>query len=72
MLTFDQNKMAGHKLAQLLDNDLPILIYHGDKDYICNWIGGLAWTEALDWSKHKEFKNAPVHAWKTERHFHGG
>ena len=72
MLSFDQNKMAGHKLAQLLDNDVPILIYNGDKDYICNWVGGLAWTEALDWTGYEGFKKARVHTWKTERGFKGG
>jgi cathepsin A (carboxypeptidase C) len=55
MLSFDQNKMAGYKLAELLDNDIPILIYHGDKDYICNWMGGLAWTEALEWSGYEGY-----------------
>jgi cathepsin A (carboxypeptidase C) len=50
MLTLDQNKMAGYKLSKLLDEGVPILIYHGDKDFICNWMGGLAWTEALEWT----------------------
>lgn len=65
MLSFDQNKMAGYKLAELLDNDIPILIYHGDKDYICNWMGGLAWTEALEWSGYEGYNQAPVKLWTT-------
>lgn len=60
MLSFDQNAMTGYKLAQLLDNDVPILIYNGDKDYICNWVGGLAWTNALDWTGNQGFNDASV------------
>ncbi len=30
----------------LLD-EIPVLIYAGDADFICNWLGNRAWTEAL-------------------------
>ena len=49
-LTFDLDRMYGYKLAPLLDDGIPILIYNGDKDYICNWVGGLAWVSALEWT----------------------
>lgn len=55
-LMFDLDKMYGYKLAPLLDDGVPILIYNGDKDYICNWVGGLTWLEALEWTGRKEFK----------------
>jgi len=48
-LIFDLDKMYGYKLAPLLDAGIPVLIYSGDQDYICNWRGGLAWTLALKW-----------------------
>ena len=56
--------MAGYKLAQLLDNDIPILIYNGDKDYICNWIGGLKWTNALEWKGKDDYNNARIEKWR--------
>ena len=30
--------------------EVPVLVYAGDADYICNWLGNRAWTDALDWS----------------------
>ena len=45
----DFNKSWGYKLAPLLDAGLPVLIYNGDKDYLCNTIGAQMWTDALVW-----------------------
>jgi cathepsin A (carboxypeptidase C) len=32
------------QVAYLLDNGVKGLVYSGDKDFICNWRGGEAWT----------------------------
>jgi len=31
------------------------LVYSGDKDWICNWRGGEAWTRHVKWEKSAEF-----------------
>lgn len=49
-------------IAKILDH-IPVLIYAGDKDYICNWLGNRAWTKALEWSGQQEFNNAPTKPW---------
>jgi len=48
-LLSDFNKSWGYKLAPLLDAGLPVLIYNGDKDYLCNIVGAEMWTDALVW-----------------------
>lgn len=38
------------QVASLLDEtDVEVLVYSGDKDWICNWRGGEAWTLATKW-----------------------
>lgn len=49
-----------HRLVPGILDEIPVLIYAGDADFICNWLGNKAWTEALEWSGHKEFAAAPM------------
>jgi len=37
-------------VAYLLENNVNILVYSGDKDFICNWRGGESWTNKMKWS----------------------
>lgn len=39
---------------------IPVLIYAGDADYICNWLGNHAWSDALEWPGKDKFKAAPM------------
>ncbi|KAG6021425.1 hypothetical protein E4U41_002486 [Claviceps citrina] len=39
---------------------VPVLVYAGDIDYICNWLGNRAWTNALDWPGRSAFSSAKV------------
>ncbi|KAJ1343781.1 hypothetical protein BSLG_001673 [Batrachochytrium salamandrivorans] len=53
-------------IAPLLEDDVAIMIYAGDADYICNWIGNKAWTMALEWSGQEEFESAKDKPWISE------
>lgn len=44
---------------------IKVLMYAGDQDYICNWLGNQAWTLALDWPHKDEFNAAPMQNWTT-------
>lgn len=46
------------KVAYLLENGVKGLVYSGDVDFICNWRGGEAWTNALEWANKKDFNAA--------------
>jgi cathepsin A (carboxypeptidase C) len=50
-------------LIPLLESDIDVLIYAGDCDFICNWMGNKAWTKELPWSGHDEFEAAVDQDW---------
>ena len=47
-----------HRVVPGILKEIPVLVYAGDADYICNWLGNKAWTEALEWPGQKDYKNA--------------
>jgi cathepsin A (carboxypeptidase C) len=53
-----------HRLVPGLLEKLPVLIYAGDADFICNWLGNRAWAEALEWPGQSAYNNASYEALK--------
>ena len=54
------------KVGDILDKtDVEVLVYSGDKDWICNWRGGEAWTSAMRWTSHKEFNQQGYEKWSV-------
>lgn len=47
-----------HRLVPGILEQIPVLIYAGDADFICNWLGNQAWTKALEWPGQKAFNKA--------------
>lgn len=55
------------EIAPLLEDNVRILIYAGDADFVCNWMGNKAWTLDLKWSGKEEFVAANDTEWYSER-----
>jgi len=51
------------KMTNIIESGLEVLVYSGDKDFICNWRGGEAWTNAVEWSGKDEFNSAQYKEW---------
>ena len=49
-----------HRLVPGILKEIPVLIYAGDADYICNWLGNLAWTNELEWPGQKAYQKASL------------
>ncbi len=49
-----------------------MLIYAGDLDFICNWLGNSAWTLDLEWSGKTGFNAAPMAPWTMPNGTVGG
>mmetsp|Transcript_29507 Transcript_29507/g.68033 ORF Transcript_29507/g.68033 Transcript_29507/m.68033 type:complete len:491 (-) Transcript_29507:49-1521(-) len=57
--------VAYHTLIpDLLQDGIKVLIYAGDVDYICNWLGNKAWTQKLEWAHAADFRAAEDKEWK--------
>ncbi|EQC36354.1 hypothetical protein SDRG_06459 [Saprolegnia diclina VS20] len=54
----DFSKTFDGMVANILDANVPVLIYAGDADLVCNWKGNYAWTTGLEWSGKKAFNAA--------------
>lgn len=59
----DYMKNYQDQLPALLEDGIPVLIYVGDQDFICNWIGNKAWTMELNWSGKEGFNSATDVEW---------
>ncbi|EEQ36343.1 Carboxypeptidase Y [Clavispora lusitaniae] len=66
ILSGDEMKPFHQYVAELLEKGVPVLLYEGDKDFICNWLGNHAWSDALDYSKHDFFEVQPLRPWHTK------
>ncbi|XP_014514444.1 serine carboxypeptidase-like [Vigna radiata var. radiata] len=43
----------------LLEDGINMLVYAGEYDLICNWLGNSKWVHAMEWSGQKEFVSSP-------------
>jgi cathepsin A (carboxypeptidase C) len=65
---FHKDWMHGFSAAipEMLRGGIRALIYAGDVDYICNYMGNKAWTLALDWEGKTGFNDAEDHTWSVK------
>ncbi|OAQ57785.1 serine carboxypeptidase [Pochonia chlamydosporia 170] len=55
--TGDWVKPLQQQVSKALEK-IPVLVFAGDGDFICNWLGNRAWTEALEWPGRDAFSMA--------------
>mmetsp|Transcript_8398 Transcript_8398/g.16277 ORF Transcript_8398/g.16277 Transcript_8398/m.16277 type:complete len:439 (-) Transcript_8398:353-1669(-) len=53
-------------VAKVLDSGRRALVYVGEEDFICNWMGNDAWTRSLKWSGKEQFNIAQNTTWTSE------
>eukprot|EP00636_Phaeomonas_parva_P006222 CAMPEP_0118859850 /NCGR_PEP_ID=MMETSP1163-20130328/5917_1 /TAXON_ID=124430 /ORGANISM="Phaeomonas parva, Strain CCMP2877" /LENGTH=469 /DNA_ID=CAMNT_0006793485 /DNA_START=79 /DNA_END=1488 /DNA_ORIENTATION=+ len=58
-------------VAKVLAEEIPVLIYAGDLDYICNWMGNKAWTLEFEWEGKEAFNAAMDEPWVVDETVHG-
>ncbi|XP_038715013.1 serine carboxypeptidase 3-like [Tripterygium wilfordii] len=45
-------------IPALLEDGIRVLIYAGDQDLLCNWLGNSRWVDAMKWSGDVDFRRA--------------
>lgn len=46
-------------IPALLEDGVKLLVYAGEYDLICNWLGNSRWVHAMEWNGQKEFVASP-------------
>lgn len=54
------------QVPKILGQGVRVVVYSGEYDFICNWYGGLAWTNNLVWAGQSKFVNAQNTTWTYE------
>lgn len=49
-----------YRLTAKVLQHIPFLIYVGDADFICNWLGVHAWVEGLEWEHKADFNDVAL------------
>ncbi|KAK7412973.1 hypothetical protein VNO78_04770 [Psophocarpus tetragonolobus] len=47
-------------IPALLEDGIKLLVYAGEEDFICNWLGNSRWVQAIEWSGQKAFGTSPT------------
>jgi len=50
----------------VLQENIPVLIYSGTNDWICNYMGGEKWTNAMKWPGQSAFIAAKTKSWSVK------
>ncbi|KAJ2824596.1 hypothetical protein IWW50_003260, partial [Coemansia erecta] len=53
-------------VAKVLEAGIPVLIYNGDADYLCNWYGVKATMLGMDWSGKAKFNSMQDKPWVVD------
>lgn len=62
----DEVRSLTKQVIESLDAGVQVLVYSGDKDWICNWRGGEEWTNLLDYKGKKEFNKQKYSTWTVD------
>jgi cathepsin A (carboxypeptidase C) len=55
----DVQRNFNYTIPPMLEAGIRVMIYAGDMDFICNWVGNKAWVTALNWPGKAAFNAAP-------------
>ncbi|KAL4505177.1 hypothetical protein ABPG72_016244 [Tetrahymena utriculariae] len=64
-LSHDEIVNLAQKVAYVLESGVKVLVYSGDQDFQCNYLGGIAWTNAMEWTQQEAFQQAEFQSYNV-------
>eukprot|EP00892_Ulva_mutabilis_P009378 jgi/Ulvmu1/6812/UM031_0015.1 len=61
----DEGLDCADMLLDLLEDGVRVMIYAGDQDLICNWLGNRRWVDALQWAGAEDWAAAEDCEWEV-------
>jgi len=62
-LAKDENRNLEKEIPAILAANINVLVYSGVYDFMCNWFGGQAWTNAVQWPGQSQFNSTSYVDW---------
>ena len=62
-MSMDWLKKFDSHVADMLNDGIRVMIYAGELDFICNWLGNKVWVDAMEWKGKAEFSKATEKEW---------
>ncbi|KAG9441736.1 hypothetical protein H6P81_017590 [Aristolochia fimbriata] len=53
-------------IPALVEDGIKMLVYAGEYDLICNWLGNSRWVHSMEWSGQQQFGSAPTVPFKVD------
>eukprot|EP01022_Parablepharisma_sp_SALTPOND_P016814 TRINITY_DN255_c0_g1_i1.p1 TRINITY_DN255_c0_g1~~TRINITY_DN255_c0_g1_i1.p1 ORF type:complete len:480 (-),score=48.61 TRINITY_DN255_c0_g1_i1:95-1387(-) len=53
-------------VTYFLENNIPVILYYGKEDFICNYFGGLKTIESLKWEGAQRLLREPYKKWMVD------
>lgn len=70
ILLTDEARSVETLLPRLLAN-MTVLLYNGNQDLICNYLGTAVWSSKIQWPHQKEYNEAEYKPWFVDSTFRG-
>ncbi|KAM0206330.1 hypothetical protein ACHAQI_008431 [Fusarium lateritium] len=64
--TGDDAKSFLKELSRIVQEGIQVLIWAGDSDSVCNWVGTKRVAEAVEWSQQKTFSNQKLQPYTVD------
>ncbi|KAJ4005534.1 hypothetical protein NW766_011084 [Fusarium irregulare] len=62
----DDAKSFLGELSRIVRDGVQVLIWAGDSDYVCNWVGTKRVADAVDWPRKKEFADKSLQPYRVQ------